>query len=143
MSDKQRPPQDDDSMAHWITTSLEQTVLDGATRSRLNRGRNAALERYDRQQRRSVGGAGWRMRPALTLATVIVLTLWFSISPPDSADAGLEELMIGSAEMVLADIELLASEAELFAEDELEFYLWLEQQSDRKSWSHDAVHRSG
>ena len=109
--------------------NAQQNELDGATLSRLNQGRQDALNEYDR---RSSWRGRWSISPATGLGTAAVLTLalglgWWqgpatNFQPTNSAD------MLLAAGLV--DLELLAAidEPEMFAD--LDFYYWVGMGSD-------------
>ncbi len=130
MTDKNRPPAATDTdMVERVVQQLDQQAgeIDGATLSRLNRGRQAALDSYGKRPL-------WRLltvSPAtagLGLAAMVTLAMalnWFTASgdylPPEK---GAEFASIDA----MTDIELLAADAapELLAD--LEFFYWLDQE---------------
>ncbi|HAC33466.1 MAG TPA: hypothetical protein DCF45_02990 [Gammaproteobacteria bacterium] len=136
-------PLKDDALADWITGRLDQTAVDAATLSQLNRSRNAALDRYDRRQGNPVARSGWWARPAVALVTLFAVTFWFSSTLLHRGDPGIAVLAPGQAELALADLDLLASDAELFGDEELEFYFWLEQQPEWQPSGPELAHPSG
>ncbi len=93
--------------------------LDGATRSRLNRGRQAALAEL------GTGGRKWsEWAPAagVAAAAVVAVVLWRGIPPTD-------DLTPPTAN---ADIEILLTEDSFEMLEDLEFYSWidLDEESD-------------
>lgn len=106
----------------------EQTQsLDGATQSRLNRARQAALDTALRPRTRH--WSAWSIAlPAAALALLVVLMLpRMQVSAP--ADPGLAEVEALLAEPVVAvDAEWLASDAPSELIEDWEFFAWLDQQ---------------
>lgn len=87
--------------------------LDGETRSRLNRGRQAALAEI------ASGGRAWlEWAPAagVAAAAVVAVVLWTGSPPTD-------ELTPSSAS---TDIEILLTEDSFEMLEDLEFYSWIE-----------------
>ena len=87
--------------------------LDGETRSRLNRGRQAALAEI------ASGGRAWiEWAPAagVAAAAVVAVVLWTGSPPRD-------ELIPSSAS---TDIEILLTEDSFEMLEDLEFYSWIE-----------------
>jgi hypothetical protein len=100
--------------------------LDGATASRLNRARQAALAEFDRRR-----GPAWRRgwRPALVTAAVaaLALALWSGREPalaPASAP-----LPSASGPGAATDLELMLADENLEMIEELEFYDWVESEA--------------
>lgn len=87
--------------------------LDGETRSRLNRGRQAALAEI------ASGGLAWsQWAPAagVAAAALVAVVMWTGNPPTD-------ELTPSSAS---ADIEILLTEDSFEMLEDLEFYSWIE-----------------
>jgi hypothetical protein len=87
--------------------------LDGETRSRLNRGRQAALAEI------ASGGRAWiDWAPAagVTAAALVAVVMWTGSPPTD-------ELMPSNAS---TDIEILFTEDSFEMLEDLEFYSWIE-----------------
>ena len=87
--------------------------LDGETRSRLNRGRQAALAEI------ASGGRAWiDWAPAagVTVAALVAVVMWTGSPPTD-------ELMPSNAS---TDIEILFTEDSFEMLEDLEFYSWIE-----------------
>ena len=87
--------------------------LDGATRSRLNRGRQAALDEL-----RSARPVWVQWAPAAGVATaaVVAVVLWTGIPPVD-------ELTPGAS---AADFEILLTQDSFEMLQDLEFYSWID-----------------
>ena len=98
--------------------------LEAATLSRLNRARQAALERVrPRAARRWFLPAGLASACGLILAVAV----WHARAPADAAR--LPELPISaSASSNGADIDLVSSDDSLELYQDLEFYAWLDAQ---------------
>ena len=106
-----------------VRTQLDDDArdLDAATASRLNRGRQHALD---------LGLARPRARPgflpyALAASIVAVLALTVILRVPERA----EPMPAAAAPSSADDLELLAGSEELEMIENLEFYAWLELQS--------------
>lgn len=97
--------------------------LDGATRSRLNRARQAALQAADSAQTR--GAARWLLPvgsvAALLLVTVVSMQLWQSRSTQESGTPQV-------ASNAVDDFEIVTSDADLEMLKDMEFYAWLDTQ---------------
>ena len=87
--------------------------LDGETRSRLNRGRQAALEalRSDRPV-----WVRWAPAAGVAAAAVVAVVLWTGIPPVDDM----------TAEASAADFEILLTEDSFEMLEDLEFYSWID-----------------
>ncbi len=92
--------------------------LDGATASRLNRARQAALEQLPQRRRTS----RWLV-PALSTAAVgaVAVGLWLN----QSVDRDLPA-QSSSAALSAADMDLLLADDSLEMFEDLEFYAWLD-----------------
>ncbi len=125
----------------WVLRSralLEQSAqqLDGATLSRLNRARQAALDGLEptRGDRRSLRWAG-----AAALSIGLALVLWRgllptapSVLPPIEPLA--QEIVPTAASptpIATSDFELLADAEQYVLLQDLEFYAWLETAEDQ------------
>ena len=87
--------------------------LDGQTRSRLNRGRQAALNEL--KTGRPVW-VQWAPAAGVAAATVFAVVLWTGNQPPD-------ELTPGAS---AADFEILLTEDSFEMLEDLEFYSWID-----------------
>jgi hypothetical protein len=96
--------------------------LDAATRSRLNRARQRALEELAAPRSR---GWQWSLVPVGALAAAAAIA-WLVVwqQPPPAADPGLQVATLGDLEILLGeeDIEML--------DEEIDFYGWLEEQPE-------------
>jgi len=111
---------DDDAWTDSIRNELDCSArdLDGASVSRLNRARQAALHSARRAQSpRWLWPATWAGAFALTL----VIALWPRLLPDTPA---MPSSNVGAAE----DFQMLASSEELELYEELDFYAWLDAQ---------------
>lgn len=98
--------------------------LDGATLSRLNRARQAALAEYDRKAARPVWlRFGWQ--PAAVVATIAALAVAIALLGPPRPDSGPGAAMAGS-ELHASDMEVLLADDNLDLFDDVEFYDWVE-----------------
>jgi hypothetical protein len=87
--------------------------LDGETRSRLNRGRQAALAEITSGRRAWIE---WMPAAGVAAAAVVAVVLWTGSPPTD-------ELTPSSAS---TDIEILLTEDSFEMLEDLEFYSWIE-----------------
>ncbi len=112
----------DDAFAERAAALFDESVqaLDGETRSRLNRGRQRALE--------AAAGARpamlWRAwvpagGVAAIAAVAVAMLLWNGAEMPGS-----------QAATIAADFEILMDEDSLEMLEELEFYSWLDSEDD-------------
>ncbi len=93
--------------------------LDGATLSRLRQVRAQALESMQRKRSRFGSNLGWAAGVATTAAmSVTLMLLW----PGENNYS--QDFVAG-----LADAELLADEESIEFYEELDFYIWLDQQN--------------
>lgn len=116
---------DTDPLEQRIIDQLDRraTDLDGATASRLNQARQAALQQLGRRRWYQ---PGWWMVPAASgLAVAAVLAVSLGVLKP-----AVDVLPNDGLETRLAEFELLADDAELALLDELDFFLWVEGQMD-------------
>lgn len=96
-------------------------MLDGATQSRLNAMRHAALERGKQQQTRLLG---WFSLGGL--ATSCVLVLSFLLLPQLQQQPELQSVLVaGETAAPLEDLDLLTAAEDLGLYEEYEFYQWL------------------
>ena len=87
--------------------------LDGETRSRLNRGRQAALAEIASGGRTWID---WAPAAGVTVAALVAVVMWTGSPPTD-------ELMPSNAS---TDIEILFTEDSFEMLEDLEFYSWIE-----------------
>jgi hypothetical protein len=99
--------------------------IDGATASRLNRARQAALEQLPRGRR----AARW-LAPALSTAAVGALALALWLNPGIDRDAPVPN---SSAALTAADMDLLLTDDSLEMLEDLEFYAWLDAELESAS----------
>lgn len=111
---------DEEAFARRTGARLRQSAdeLDAATRSRLNRVRQAALEEMNRP--RHAGRGWWVPAGATAVAATIVVGIWRAGSP-GGADAEFAPLTADD----VADFEILLAEGELEMLEDLEFFAWL------------------
>jgi hypothetical protein len=104
----------DEQLAREAKQAFDQSVdgLDAATLSRLNRGRQAALD----EGRRSPAFAGRRWLPATGVAAAVLLVLVMQQGP-----SGVDVIAAPAP-----DLEILLSEESIEMLEELEFYSWLD-----------------
>ncbi len=103
--------------------------LDARTRSRLTQARHAALEQLQSSQPRGLPMAGW-LAPAGGLAAVVIAVLvWLGMptSTPVSQSVAVHA-EAGSA--AFDDLALMADAESLELAEEIEFYSWLEAETD-------------
>ena len=132
--------------------------IDAATRSRLNRARQAALAQLDSPRPPLAGAFWWRSGMAAAAGCALVAVLWlnggnrdevlepFSINSPEPLSINsLEPLSTDSLERFsknsFADSELLGDQADPEFFDDLEFYRWLAREGmgdDKGADNHDA-----
>ena len=96
---------------HLFDESVES--LDANTRSRLNRGRQAALEELATGRRVRVQ---WAPAAGAAAAAVFAVVLWIGNQPVDEL----------TAEASAADFEILLTEDSFEMLEDLEFYSWIE-----------------
>ena len=87
--------------------------LDGATRSRLNRGRQAALSEAASGKRRF---SQWVPAGGVAAAAVVLMVMW----------NGNQTLDVPQAPDVASDMEILLNEDSLEMIEDLEFYSWID-----------------
>jgi hypothetical protein len=92
--------------------------IDGATASRLNRARQAALEQLPDRRRTS----HWLV-PALSTAAVGALAVGLWLNPRVDHDP---PVLSASATLTAADMDLLLADDSLEMLEDLEFYAWLD-----------------
>ena len=92
-------------------------ALDGQTRSRLNRGRQAALEELTSG---TPGWVQWAPAAGVAAAAVVAVVLWTGNPPVD-------ELTPGAS---VADFEILLAEDSFEMLEDLEFYSWIDLDED-------------
>ena len=112
-----KKPMDEKDLAGQAKALFDDSVerLDAATLSRLNQGRQKALEEV-----RATGPAGqwarWVPAGGLAAAAVVAVVVWQGATVEHSAPAA------GSA----ADFEIMLSEDSLDMLEDLEFYSWID-----------------
>jgi hypothetical protein len=125
MIDKTRDP-----MQEQILAALDERAanLDAVTLARLAAARRAAVAR--RRSAWSLGGRRWQTVGGLALAAslAIGLSLWRLHGP-----------LQGPASPSPAELELLAEDEDLELLDRLEFYRWLEQESQQLAGNGDST----
>jgi len=92
-------------------------ALDGQTRSRLNRGRQAALEELTSG---TPVWVQWAPAAGVAAAAIVAVVLWTGNPPVD-------ELTPGAS---VADFEILLAEDSFEMLEDLEFYSWIELDED-------------
>ena len=105
----------DDAFAERARQLFDESVqnLDGETRSRLNRGRQAALAEISSGSRR---WAQWAPAGGVAVAAVAALVVW----------TGSSEIDVINSPEVASDMEILLTEDSLEMLEDLEFYSWME-----------------
>ena len=105
----------DDAFAEKARQLFGESVdsLDGATRSKLNRGRQAALAELQTGGRR---WAQWAPVGGVAVAAVAAVIMW--TGSPEIGDLATPE--------VASDMEILLTEDSLEMLEDLEFYSWIE-----------------
>ena len=118
-----------DSMQEHIVAALDDRAasLDAVTLARLTAARRAAVARQCSGW--GLGGRRWQAVGGLALAASLVfgLSLW------------LHGPLQGPASPSPAELELLAEDEELELLDKLEFYRWLEQESQQLAGNGDST----
>lgn len=100
--------------------------LDAATRSRLNRSRQAALAEYDHARQRPAWLAGgWRTAVAAAAVAVVAVGLWTGRSGPVSPDGGAASVEAPRPEQA-ADLDVVLAEESPELVEDLDFYDWIE-----------------
>lgn len=105
----------DDAFAEKARQLFDESVgsLDGATRSKLNRGRQAALAELQTGGRRWVQ---WAPAGGVAVAAVAALIVW-------TGSPQIDEM---ATPEVASDMEILLTEDSLEMLEDLEFYSWIE-----------------
>ena len=91
--------------------------LDGQTRSRLNRGRQAALEELETGRPAWVQ---WAPAAGVAAAAIFAVVLWTGNQPVDQL----------TPEASVADFEILLTEDSFEMLEDLEFYSWIDLNED-------------
>jgi hypothetical protein len=91
--------------------------LDGQTRSRLNRGRQAALEELETGRPAWVQ---WAPAAGVAAAAIFAVVLWTGNQPVDQL----------TSEASVADFEILLTEDSFEMLEDLEFYSWIDLNED-------------
>lgn len=97
--------------------------LDGSTRSRLNRARQAALDELPAARRPRVAGYGWAAAGVAALAVLTAVLLSNRAGEPVQAPVPLAEVPAAAI-----DLDLLMAEEDLEMLEDLEFFAWLESE---------------
>jgi hypothetical protein len=102
--------------------------LDARTRSRLNRARQAALAAASGESRGLSGGSRWLLPvgSAAALALVTVAAVQLMRTEHEVAPASATLASAGTVD----DVEILASNEELDMLQNVDFYAWLDTQTD-------------
>lgn len=128
MSNDKRTP-DDDAFNERASALFRDSVegLDGQTRSRLNRGRQQALEAAAAKPR-FASRAAWVPAGATAAVAALALVMWNGSEMPDTLPAG----------TVASDFEILMDDEDLEMLEDLEFYSWmgLEEELDLAADEH-------
>jgi len=148
-NDKIKPDQDlnesDAELFAKATTAMQRMVddTDAATLSRLNQARQKALEKMDK--RSSVFTPGWLPAGAVALVAIFAVGLSFDVFRNDSAsynnaDLG-QEATVSAPEAELPDLEMMFAEESIDMMEEVEFFLWLEDEetTSQRFVTYDAV----
>ena len=110
-------PLDEDQLTAQAKELFDDSVerLDAATLSRLNQGRQKALEELD--SARPIGRwARWVPATGVAAAAVVAVVVWQAVPPDDPAAAATN----------YTDFEILLSEDSLEMLEDLEFYSWID-----------------
>jgi hypothetical protein len=109
----------DSAFAETAKQLFDESVegLDGETRSRLNRGRQAALEEL--KTGKSVW-VQWAPVAGVAAAAVVAVVLWTGNPPTD----------VVTPEASASDFEILLTEDSLEMLEDLEFFSWIELEDD-------------
>lgn len=105
----------DDALVNKAKKLFDESVdgLDGATQSRLNRGRQAALSEI-------AGGARrfnlWAPAGGVAAAAIVLMVVW----------SGNQQLDIPEVPEIATDMEILLNEDSLEMIEDLEFYSWID-----------------
>lgn len=91
--------------------------LDGQTRSRLNRGRQAALEELETGR---LAWVQWAPAAGLAAAAIFAVVLWTGNQPVDQL----------TPEASVADFEILLTQDSFEMLEDLEFYSWIDLDED-------------
>jgi hypothetical protein len=118
-----------DPMQEQILAALDERAanLDAVTLARLAAARRAAVAR--RRSAWGLGGRRWQTVGGLALAASVVLGLSLWLHGP----------LQGPTSPSPAELELLAEDVDLELLDRLEFYRWLEQESQELAGNGDST----
>jgi hypothetical protein len=97
--------------------------LDGRTRSRLNRARQAALDELPAARRPGVSGYRWAAAGVAAVAVLAAVLLSNRPGEPLQSPVPLAEVSAAAV-----DLDLLMAEEELEMLEDLEFFAWLESE---------------
>ena len=105
----------EDTFSEKAKAAFDESVdnLDGETRSRLNRGRQAALAEIDTKRSAWIQ---WAPAGGVAAAALLAVVLW-------TGNPAVDEL---ASPAMAADIEILLTEDSLEMLEDLEFYSWIE-----------------
>jgi len=114
--------QNDTKLAERAKRRFDESVagLDGETRSRLNRARHAALAELGTPR---PAWSVWLPAGGIATAAIVAVMFW-SAGPPDP---------LTDAPAVVTDMEILLTEDSLEMLEELEFYSWMDLDSEPES----------
>jgi hypothetical protein len=110
----------------------EAEALDGATRSRLNRARQAALAELGKKSLSRGGRWNWMPAGGVALVSVLVALVWFGGNQPmgPATRAGLNDgALLNSAVSstpAASELEVLMVDEDFEMLQDLEFYNWLQ-----------------
>jgi hypothetical protein len=102
-------------------------LLDGTTRSRLNRARNAALDELDRRDAGFLRGWNWAPAGGFVLASVLVAVVW--VGGPQSVSTPVDEsrrLELPGLQTPAADLDMLIVDEDFELLEDLDFYNWMQ-----------------
>jgi len=105
----------DDALVSKAKQLFDESVdgLDGATRSRLNRGRQAALSEVTSRPRRV---SQWLPAGGVAAAAIALMVVW----------NGAEQMDVPQVPEIATDMEILLNEDSLEMIEDLEFYSWID-----------------
>jgi hypothetical protein len=101
--------------------------LDGTTRSRLNRARNAALDELDRRDAGFLRGWNWAPAGGFVLASVLVAVVWVGGLQNIGAPGGdVPPLTLPGLQAPAADLDMLIVDEDFELLKDLDFYNWMQ-----------------
>ncbi len=103
-----------------IRSALDDSVdnLPAEVRSKLTQARHRALAAAARKPPRTA--LPWLLPAGGVAAAVLAVAVWYATAPPAPPDAGVAEL----------DMELLLGDESIELMEDLDFAIWLDEQSD-------------